>query len=86
MPVPVPTHAHIILSTASVREDIPVKVEPILAELNRIRQDLDPDPEDMEWVALHHAFCFISYKINEFQDYLNEQERLNENSGNSDDA
>jgi hypothetical protein len=49
-----------------------IKVEKVLAELNRLRQDLDKDPHDLEWFSLHHAFCFISYKMGEFQQYLNE--------------
>lgn len=51
----------------------PIKAEMFLAELNRLRKDLDEDPADMEWLALHHAFCFISYKTGEFQKYLDEQ-------------
>ncbi len=43
-----------------------MKPEPLLAELNRLRKDLDEDPADIEWLALHHAFVFISYKVNEF--------------------
>lgn len=50
-----------------------MKAETILAELNRIRQDLDEDPSDIEWVTLHHVFCFVSYKMNELQDYLDDQ-------------
>lgn len=50
-----------------------VKAETLLAELNRLRKDLDEDPSDLEWVALHHAFCFISYKMTEFQKYVEEQ-------------
>ncbi len=50
-----------------------MKIEPLLAELNRLRQDLDADPTDIEWLALHHAFCFISYKTAEFQKYVDEQ-------------
>ncbi len=53
-----------------------MKAEKILAELNRLRHDLDPDPGDIEWVALEHAFCFISYRMGEFQAYLDEQVRL----------
>lgn len=49
-----------------------MKVEPILAELNRLRTDLSKDPKDIEWFALHHAFCFISYNIGDFQKYLDE--------------
>ncbi|MBX3406629.1 MAG: hypothetical protein KF869_07680 [Phycisphaeraceae bacterium] len=50
-----------------------IKAEMFLAELNRLRKDLDEDPKDMEWLALHHAFCFISYKTGDFQKYLDEQ-------------
>ncbi len=51
-----------------------MKAETLLAELNRLRKDLDEDPSDLEWVALHHAFCFISYKMGDFQRYVDEQE------------
>jgi len=30
------------------------------------------DPRDPEWFALHHAFCFVSYRLAEFQAYLDE--------------
>ena len=50
-----------------------MKVETILAELNRLRKDLDEDRGDIEWLSLHHAFCFISYQLGPFQAYLNEQ-------------
>ncbi|MFN7021093.1 MAG: hypothetical protein ACK4WH_07175 [Phycisphaerales bacterium] len=50
-----------------------MKAEAILAELNRLRKDLDEDPSDIEWLTLHHAFCFISYKLSDFQRYLDEQ-------------
>jgi len=49
-----------------------VKAEMFLAELNRLRKDLDEDPADIEWATLHHAFCFISYKMGDFQAYLDE--------------
>lgn len=50
-----------------------MKAETMLAELNRLRKDLDEDKSDIEWLTLHHAFCFISYKLGEFQKYLDEQ-------------
>jgi hypothetical protein len=50
-----------------------MKAETILAELNRIRKDLGEDQSDIEWLAVHHAFCFISYKTGEFQKYLDDQ-------------
>lgn len=49
-----------------------MKVETVLAELNRLRNDLEKDPQDLEWFALHHAFCFISYRMGDFQKYLAE--------------
>jgi hypothetical protein len=51
-----------------------MKAETMLAELNRLRQDLDKDPSDLEWLTLHHVFCFVSYKLGDFQAYLNEQD------------
>ncbi|MCC6661333.1 MAG: hypothetical protein IT437_10650 [Phycisphaerales bacterium] len=50
-----------------------MKAETILAELNRQRKDLDEDPSDVEWLALHHAFCFLSYRMGDFQRYLDDQ-------------
>ncbi len=50
-----------------------MKAETILAELNRLRKDLDEDPTDIEWLTLHHVFCFVSYKMGEFQRYLEDQ-------------
>lgn len=50
-----------------------MRAETLLAELNRLRKDLDEDPTDLEWLALHHAFCFISYKMGEFQKYVDEE-------------
>jgi hypothetical protein len=52
-----------------------MKAETILAELNRARKDLGEDKSDIEWLALHHAFCFLSYKMSEFQKYLDEEAR-----------
>ncbi len=51
-----------------------MKAETLLAELNRLRKDLKEDPTDIEWLTLHHAFCFISYKMGEFQKYVDEQD------------
>lgn len=55
-----------------------MKPEPFLAELNRLRQDLDKDPADIEWLTLHHTFAFISYKMSDFQKYLDEAEKRGE--------
>ena len=44
-----------------------MKSERLLAELNRLRSDLDKDPSDLEWFTLHHVFCFVSYQHSAFQ-------------------
>ena len=50
-----------------------MKAETLLAELNRLRKDIDEDPSDLEWLTLHHVFCFVSYKMGDFQRYVEEQ-------------
>lgn len=50
-----------------------MNAETILAELNRQRKDLGEDKSDIEWLAIHHAFVFLSYKMGDFQKYLDEQ-------------
>ena len=50
-----------------------IKAETILAELNRIRKDMGEDKSDIEWLAIHHAFCFVSYKMTDFQKYLDQE-------------
>jgi len=47
-----------------------MRAERLLAELDRLRKDLDKDPADLEWVTLHHVFCFVSYKMGDFQKYI----------------
>lgn len=47
-----------------------MKAEPLLAKLNELRHDAEGDKQDLEYQALHHAFCFISYKMADFQRYL----------------
>lgn len=49
-----------------------LRAEPVLAKLNELRHDAETDKEDMEYIALHHAFCFISYHMGEFEKYLEE--------------
>lgn len=50
-----------------------MRAETLLAELNRLRKDLDENKADLEWLTLHHVFCFVSYKMGEFQKYVDEQ-------------
>ena len=60
-------------SHRTLRKDPIMRAETMLAELNRLRKDIDEDPTDIEWLALHHAFCFVSYKMGDFQAYLDEE-------------
>lgn len=50
-----------------------MKAEAMIAELNQLRKDLDEDKSDIEWLTLHHVFCFVSYQMGPFQKYLDEQ-------------
>lgn len=50
-----------------------MKAEAMLAELNRLRKELGEDKSDIEWLTIHHAFIFLSYKMGEFQKYLDEE-------------
>jgi hypothetical protein len=50
-----------------------IKAETVLAERNRMRGDLDHDPHDPEWFALHRAFCFISHRSGELRRCLDEK-------------
>jgi hypothetical protein len=52
-----------------------MKAETLIAELDRLRKDLTADKADLEWLALHHAFCFISYKMTDFRKYVEEQDK-----------
>lgn len=52
----------------------PMRPETLLAELDRLRKDVPKGEADLEWLTLHHVFCFVSYKMTEFRAYV-EQER-----------
>lgn len=49
-----------------------MRAEPLLAKLNELRHEAEDDKFDLEYLALHHAFCFISYNMGAFQKYLAE--------------
>lgn len=50
-----------------------MRAETLLAELNRLRQDVPKDQADLEYLTLHHVFCFVSYKMGDFQKYVAEE-------------
>lgn len=48
--------------------------EQILSRLNELRKDYqdEDDPDNEEFLALHHAFLFISYNMEAFKRYVEE--------------
>jgi hypothetical protein len=47
--------------------------EQILSRLNELRKDYeDDDGEDEHYLALHHAFLFLSYNMDAFKRYVQE--------------
>lgn len=50
-----------------------IKPERLLAELDRLRKDVPKDDSDLEWLTLHHVFCFVSYKMTDFKKYVAEE-------------
>jgi hypothetical protein len=51
---------------------MPIKAETLLAELRQQYKEWEDDKDSIEYKSLYHAFCFISYKMADFQKYLNE--------------
>lgn len=49
-----------------------MKPEPLLAKLHELRKEYSDDKESMEYLALHHAFCFLSYKMGDWTAYCRE--------------
>ena len=49
--------------------------EQILNRLNELRKEYqdDDDPNNEHYLALHHAFLFLSYQLDDFRKYLAEQ-------------
>ena len=41
-----------------------------LAQLFALRKERSDEPQDPDYLALHHACLFISYKIADFEAYL----------------
>ncbi|MCC6952056.1 MAG: hypothetical protein IT433_11515 [Phycisphaerales bacterium] len=52
-----------------------MRAETLLAELDRLRKDVPKDQSDLEYLTLHHVFCFLSYKMTEFRAYVEDENR-----------
>jgi hypothetical protein len=55
--------------------------EQVLAKLYEMRKDYSDDPEDLNYLALHHAFLFCSYQMEAFRKYLQEAQKTGNPSG-----
>ena len=51
-----------------------ISVEQVLSRLNELRKEYqdDDDPNNEQYLALHHAFLFLSYQMDAFRRYLAE--------------
>jgi hypothetical protein len=58
-----------------------LNADQLLARLYALRKDYADDPEDETYLALHHAFMFISYQMGEFKQYIAEENRKQSQSG-----
>ena len=47
----------------------------LLARLYTLRKDYADDPEDETYQALHTAFMFLSYRMNEFKAFVEEERK-----------
>ena len=47
----------------------------LLARLYALRKDYADDPEDETYQALHLAFLFLSYRMNEFKAFVTEEQK-----------
>ena len=52
-----------------------ITVEQVLSRLNELRKEYheEDDPDNEQYLALHHAFLFLSYQMDAFRKYLAEQ-------------
>jgi hypothetical protein len=48
--------------------------EQLLSKLNELRKDYEDedDPDNPQFLALHHAFLFLSYNMEAFKKYVQE--------------
>ncbi len=51
--------------------------EQVLSKLNELRKEYqdEDDPDDPHFLALHHAFLFLSYQMDAFKSYLQEAQK-----------
>jgi hypothetical protein len=47
----------------------------LLARLYALRKDYADDPEDETYQALHLAFMFLSYRMNDFKQFVADEQK-----------
>lgn len=52
-----------------------MNADQLLAKLYELRKDYADDPEDETYLALHHAFMFISYQMSQFREYIEQENK-----------
>jgi len=52
-----------------------MKAEPLLAKLRELYKEWEDDKDSPEYQALFHTFCFVSYKMGDFQKYCEEMSK-----------
>jgi hypothetical protein len=57
-----------------------MNADQLLAKLYALRKDYADDPEDKTYLALHHAFMFISYQMSQFREYIEQENKKKKSS------
>ncbi|MCX7665275.1 MAG: hypothetical protein N2112_07010 [Gemmataceae bacterium] len=57
-----------------------MNADQLLAKLYALRKDYADDPEDETYLALHHAFMFISYQMSQFREYIEQENKKKKSS------
>lgn len=57
-----------------------MKAEPVLAKLNELRKDAQGEG-GVEERALYHAFCYISYEVGPFTEFVEQDKVPSEKKG-----
>ncbi len=56
-----------------------MKAEQLLSKLRELYKEWEDDKESDEYQTLFHSFCFISYKMGDFQKYVEEVNKKKSN-------
>ena len=65
----------VVISLNDMLEAPAMKAEPLLAKLRELYKEWEDDKDSPEYQALFHTFCFVSYKMGDFQKYCEEMSK-----------